>query len=201
MRRLVVLFSAATLSLVGGVIATSAVASGSTPTTEPSSAATEAAAATEAPASTAGAAETTEAAVPSTATHPLVGAWQVANIYTITLMTFTGDGVVTEVDPLTSGVGVWEATGPNTAAVTLMVPITDAAGTNNGGAAVAQWRYSFDVNPDGQTAMVAWEAQVFINGEPTGDHFGPGSDIATRINVEELGAPWDSATSVPTTSN
>src|SRR5262245_17880367 len=82
MRRLVVLFSAATLSLVGGVIATSAVASGSTPATEPSSAATEAAAATEAPASTAGGAESTEAAAPSTATatHPLVGSWKVENI-------------------------------------------------------------------------------------------------------------------------
>src|SRR5262245_12068008 len=51
MRRLVVMFSAATLSLLGGVIATSAVASGGTATTEPSSAASEAPAATEAPAS------------------------------------------------------------------------------------------------------------------------------------------------------
>src|SRR5262245_32995516 len=116
MRRLVVLFSAATLSLVGEVIATSAVASGSTATTEPSSAATEAPVATEAPASTAGAAETTEAAVPSTTAHPLVGVWQVENIYTIYLMSFTSDGVVTEVDPLTSGVGVWEPTGPRSAA-------------------------------------------------------------------------------------
>ena len=201
MRRFVVLFSAATLSFVGGVIATSSGASGSTATTEPSSAATDAAAATEPPASTAGAAETTEAAAASIAPHPLVGAWQVANIYTIYLMSFTADGVVTEVDPLTSGVGVWEATGPNTAAVTLMVPLSDDAGTSNGGAVVAQWRYTFEVAPDGQSAAIDWEAQVFVNGEPTGDHFGPGSDIATRINVETMGTPWDSATSAPTTSN
>ena len=43
-------------------------------------------------------------------------------------------------------------------------------------------------------------AQEFRGGEPTGNHFGPGSDIGTRINVEALGTPWDTATSVPTAS-
>jgi hypothetical protein len=195
MRRLVVLFSAATLSLVGGVIATSTRASGSTATTESSSAATEASAAPEAPASTAGAAETTEAATPSTTTHPLVGAWMVENVYTIYLMSFDSDGTVQEADPGGSGVGVWEPTGPNSGAVTLLAPFSDDQG--NG---VVKWRYTFEVSSDGQSASIDWEGETFRDGAPTED-WGPGTDTATRINVEPVGTPWDSATSVPATSN
>ena len=42
---------------------------------------------------------------------------------------------------------------------------------------------------------------MFRDGVPTGDLWGPGTDTGTRINVEPMGTPWDSATSVPTTSN
>jgi hypothetical protein len=196
MRRLVVLFSAATLSLVGGVIATSAGASGGTATTEPSSAATEAPVATEAPASTAGAAETTEAAVPSTAAHPLVGAWMVENVYTIYLMSFDSDGTVQEADPTFSGVGEWEPTGPNSGAVTLLTPFSDSQGN-----AVIKWRYTMEVSSDGQSVSIDWEGATFRDGAPTGELWGPGTDTATRINVEPVGTPWDSATSAHTTSN
>ena len=178
MRRLVVLFSATTLSLVGGVIATSAGASGSTPTTEPSSGATEAAAATAASASTAGAAESTEAAAPSTATHPLVGAWHVQNIYTIYVVSFTSDGVFEQFDPRTSGVGVWEATGPNSGAVTVLIPFSDDQGD-----AVVKFRATFEVSSDGQSVSIEWEGDVFRHGAPTGDVLGPGSQTGTRINV------------------
>jgi hypothetical protein len=199
MRRLVVLFSAATLSLVGGVIATSAVASGSTAPTEPSSAVTEAAAATEAPASTAGAAETTEAAVPSTAPHPLVGAWLVDDTPAggaLYVASFQSDGVYQQVASESGGIGVWEATGPNSGAVTALIPFSDGQG---GG--VVKCRATFEVSSDGQSVTIDYYCESFRHGAPTGDHSGPGTQTGTRINVEPMGTSEDSATSAPTTSN
>jgi hypothetical protein len=189
MRRLVVLFSAATLSLVGGVIATSAVASGSTAPTEPSSAATEAPAATEASASTAGAAETTEAAGPSTAPHPLVGAWQIdatsggAVLY---VASFQSDGVYQQVAAESGGIGVWEATGPNSGAVTALIPYSDGQGDG-----VAKCLATFEVSSDGQSVTIDYDCGSV-----------PGTQTGTRINVEPMGTSvGDSATSAPTTSN
>src|SRR5262245_56102657 len=97
MRRFVVSFSAATVSLVGGVIGTSAVASGSTDTTVPSDAAT--------------------------AVHPIVGTWDLSDTSDPTGSTFTGafsaEGIFVTVDQGDAGLGVWEATGPASAALTI----------------------------------------------------------------------------------
>ena len=195
MRRLVVLFSAATLSLVGGVIATSAVASGSTATTEPSSAATEAAAATEAPASTAGAAETTEAAMPSTAPHPLVGAWLVENSYTLYLVSFQSDGVYQQVASESGGIGVWEATGPNSGAVTALIPFSDGQG---GG--VVKCRATFEVSSDGQSVTIDYYASVPSRCAHRRPFWSWHADRYTHQPRAD-GNIGDSATSAPTTSN
>lgn len=195
MRRLIVLFSAATLSLVGGVIATSAGASGSTATTESSSAATDAPAATEAPASTAGAAQTTEASAPSTAAHPLVGAWHIENPVPY-LISFQSDGTVQVVAAGSGQIGVWEATGPSSGLVTTIAVVSDADG---GG--LAKFRATFEVSSDGQSVTIDWEGELLRDGAPA-EELGPRSQTGTRINVEPMGtSAEDSATSAPTTSN
>jgi hypothetical protein len=64
-----------------------------------------------------------------------------------------------------------------------------------------QLQYTFAVSSDGQSAAIDWEGATFRDGAPTGELWGPGTDTATRINVEPVGTPWESATSAPTTSN
>jgi hypothetical protein len=104
MRRLV-LVSVATLSLVGGVIGTSAVASASTDTTVPSDAAT--------------------------AVNPIVGTWTVTVVSDpeappITAA-FLSEGVYIEVNTGDVSIGTWEATGPDTA--TMSYTSTDENGS------------------------------------------------------------------------
>jgi hypothetical protein len=163
MRRLVVLFSVATLSLVGGVIGTSAVASGSTDTTVPSDAATE--------------------------VHPAVGAW----IFTVDgfpeefteLMTVHADGTLEEAstDP-TSAMGSWEATGPNSFNLTF----NDLSLTEEGSLLIGTIRASGEVSEDGQSFTAEFTLELTGEGAPTGEN-GPGSVTGTRINVEPMGTP------------
>ena len=77
---------------------------------------------------------------------------------------------------------MWEATGPNSGAVTAIIPFSDGQG---GG--VAKWRATFEVSSDGQSVTIDWEGELFRDGAPTGEHFGPGTDTGTRINVEPMG--------------
>ena len=58
-----------------------------------------------------------------------------------------------------------------------------------------------EVSSDGQSVSIDWEGATFRDGAPTGELWGPGTDTGTRINVEPVGTPWDTATSAPTTSN
>jgi hypothetical protein len=156
MRRLVVLFSAATLSLVGGLIGTSAVASGSTDTTVPSDGAA--------------------------AVHPVVGTWILTDVggpedeppFTGAFLT---DGIYVEVDTGDVSIGVWEATGPDTAA--MMFTATDEEGS-------LTVRASITVDGDNLSADYTLEAQA--EGAPSGEH-GPGQVTGTRVAVEPMGTP------------
>jgi hypothetical protein len=163
MRRLVVLFSAATLSLVGGVIATSAVASGTTATTEPSS--------------TAG----TEA-------HPIVGTW---NTETSSGdpgdVVFSADGSVVSVDSDGASLGVWEPTGPSTVALMFsgLIP-AEEAGSGGGRFTI---RATLEVAADGQSFSGDYTVEVTgVEGMPTGE-YGPDSVTGTRVVVEPMGTP------------
>jgi hypothetical protein len=163
MRRFVTLFSAATLSLVGGVIATSAVASGTTATTEPSS--------------TAG----TEA-------HPIVGTW---NTETSSgdpgEVVFSADGTLVSLDSEDVSLGVWEATGPS--AVALMFSgLIPAEETGSAGASFTI-RATLEVAPDGQSFSGDYTAELSgMEGMPTGE-YGPDSVTGTRVVVEPMGTP------------
>ena len=91
MRRLVTLFSSATLSLVGGVIGTSAAASGATDTTVPT----------------------------STDAHPMIGTWmltEAADPEHPFVLAFSADGNLVSLEEGVVDLGVWEPTGPTSAA-------------------------------------------------------------------------------------
>ena len=93
MRRLVTLFSAATLSILGGVVVTSAVASGATDSTLPG----------------------------STEPHPLIGTWvtEAADPEHPFVLAFSADGNAVSLEEGDVSLGVWEATSPTSGALTI----------------------------------------------------------------------------------
>ena len=90
---------------------------------------------------------------------------------------------------------MWEATGPSSGEVTVLVPFSDGQGDG-----VAKFRATFEVSSDGQSVTIDWTGEVLREGAPAGE-LGPGSQTGVRINVEPMGTSDDSATSAPTTSN
>jgi hypothetical protein len=155
MRRLVVMFSVATLSLVGGLIGTSAVASGSTDTTVPSDAATP--------------------------VNPIVGTWLLTDVGDPEEVPFTGaflsDGIYVEVDTGNFSIGVWEATGPDTVAMTYTA--TDEEGS---------FTVRASITVDGDNLSADFTIEAHFEGAPSGE-FGPGQVTGTRVVVEPMGTP------------
>ncbi len=155
MRRLVILFSAATLSLVGGVIGTSAVASGGTDTTVPSEAAT--------------------------TVNPIVGTWLLTSVDFPDDLPFTGaflsDGIYIEVDTGNVSIGVWEATGPDTVAMSYTA--TDEEGS---------YTVRTTITVDGDNFSADYTLEFVGEGAPSGE-YGPGQVTGTRVVVEPMGTP------------
>jgi hypothetical protein len=95
----------------------------------------------------------------SLAGHPLVGSWVATTPFGASAETFAADGSfvagypATETGPLgvaflSSGVGVWESTGPRSGHFTSVQAITDAAGVSLGTLTIDGY---LDVSEDGQT--------------------------------------------------
>jgi hypothetical protein len=166
MRRLVVVFSAAALSLVGGVIGTSAVASESTDPTVPSDAATD--------------------------VHPVVGTWNLSDIADPEhpfVVAFSADGNVVGVEEGVVSLGVWEATGPTSAALTITQPIPadELAGVEGASLTI---RATFEVASDGLSLTADYTVEtVGMDWMPAGAEWGPGHLTGTRVVVEPMGTP------------
>jgi len=163
MRRFVTLCSAATLSLVGGVIATSAVASGTTATTEPSS-------------------------TVGTEVHPIVGTWNTeTSSDDLGEVVFSADGTLVSLDSEDVSLGVWEPTGPSTVAL-MFSGLIPAEETGSAGARFTI-RATLEVAPDGQSFSGDYTAELSgVEGMPTGE-YGPDSVTGTRVVVEPMGTP------------
>ena len=215
MRRFVISLSAATVLLVGGVVAGSAVGGAAgqpetVPSTEPAAVTTEAPVATsEAPVGsseapvTSDAPDATEAPVGSTEApeastegaastegHPIVGAW----ILIVdddpeappTLSAFSADGIYHDSEfEGGGGMGAWEATGPTSAALTLVqqFPTEDDESAEQ-----VTIRATIEVDPDGQSFTGEYTIELAGEGAPAGE-YGPGTVTGTRIVVEPMGTP------------
>lgn len=130
-------------------------------------------------------------AVVATQGHPLVGAWLMTDESdpegaSTFLSSFSSDGIYHQADPDGAvGIGAWEATGANTAALTFMQQFADDEGNNEGSITV---RASIEVAPDGQMLTADFTIQFDGEGAPEGE-FGPGTVSGTRITVEPVGTP------------
>jgi hypothetical protein len=155
-----VAFSAAALLLAGGVLAVSRAVEATTPPTE-------------APAEV----------------HSVVGAW----ILTVDgfpeqfteLATFQADGTMQETSTDgTTGLGSWEATGPNSFNLTF----SSLSLTEQGSLAMTTIRAGGEVSEDGQSFTAIFTIERTGDGAPAGE-YGPGSVTGTRLNVEPMGTP------------
>lgn len=125
----------------------------------------------------------------STATSPAVGTWLLTIVEQPTapptLMTIHADGTYLQWDTAAAGIGSWEATGPNTGALSY-----DQYGLDDTGAiGHTTVRATFEVAPDGNNLTAAYTVEyVGADGSDTGE-MGPGTAMAVRIPVSPMGTP------------
>lgn len=127
----------------------------------------------------------------SDAAHPLVGTWLVdtdvddpENPPEVDVFTADGGAIAVEAG---GGVtlGVWEATGDNTATVTFMTP--DGDEETYFGLSIVRASIEIDESGDAFTGTYTFDI-VDPDGNATGEH-GPGGVSATRISAEAPGDP------------
>lgn len=122
--------------------------------------------------------------------HPLVGAWVLDTDVADptngpTLATFSADGVYTQVETDGSaGIGVWQATGPQTADMMFhgLNPDEDGGG----------WftvRAAIEVAADGQSLTASYTLEIVAADGTASGQYGPGEVTGTRIAVEPMGTP------------
>ncbi len=137
---------------------------------------------------------TVQDATPAAAAgHPVVGSWLAyADIDDPAnpplLFVFHADGIYTEVDANGDpGAGVWETTGPRTAAVTIVHGVL--ADEDGGPGGIATIRASFEVAADGQRFTADYTVEFAGPDGSSGGEFGPGTATGERIAVEPMGTP------------
>ncbi len=118
------------------------------------------------------------AEAPATA-HPIVGTWSitVAGETVPFVAAFLSDGVFIEISEGDFSIGVWEATGPDTAAMTYHA--TDEEGTVTVRASLAV---------DGDDITAEFTIEFAGEGAPEGQH-GPGQAEGSRVAVDPMGEP------------
>ena len=124
--------------------------------------------------------------------HPLIGAWlgdtDAANPDNApSLLIFHADGTFVELEEGASdGIGSWEATGPNTANLTIYFPNVDETGAFVGYAKV---RVQIEVDETGNRFTAPYTLEfIGADGSSAGE-LGPTTATAERIAVEEMGTP------------
>ena len=129
--------------------------------------------------------------VPTTAGHPLVGAWLLDTDVSDptnppSLAVFTSDGIYQQTNADgTDGYGVWTATGPQTANVTIVF------NNQEKGAFAGSTKVRASVTLDGsQTSFTAPYTLEFTSpdGKSSGE-LGPAIARGTRIEAETMGTP------------
>ena len=89
----------------------------------------------------------------------------------------------------TTGIGSWEATGPNSFNLTFnSLSLTGSTDRVEGSFAMGTIRAAGEVSEDGQSFTAEYTLELTGEGAPPGE-FGLGSVTGTRINVEPMGTP------------
>lgn len=141
-----------------------------------------------APSQRAGAAQAT----PTTATSPLVGAWELQTqtgnpSHPPSVAVFHPDGTYYESDADGSdGAGAWQMTGPNTAILTIVFHSTDQKG-NYAGEAKVRAAVTLDASGNSFTAPYTIEL-ISPDGKSSGQ-LGPVTATGKRIVAEAPGTP------------
>ena len=91
---------------------------------------------------------------------------------------FWSDGIYLDVNGSDVGLGVWEATGPTTAA--MMFTETDDDGNT--------FTVRASVTVDGDSLSADYTLEVVGEGAPAGE-YGPGQVTGTRVAAEPMGTP------------
>jgi hypothetical protein len=121
--------------------------------------------------------------------HPLVGAWLLTpdvNDPSVpqNLAIFHDDGTFLETSAgQCCGIGVWEATGPNTAVLTIQSFAPDASG----GAGII--RANIVVDASGNTFTADFTLELVAADETSSGEMGPGRAAGERIAVDPMGEP------------
>jgi hypothetical protein len=124
--------------------------------------------------------------------HPLVGTWFLDNgtgNLTDALDTFIihADGTYIEANADgTVRLGVWEATGPTTATLTIEAYSRDATGANLGAIII---RLTIELNPDGNSYTAEGTIELIRPDGSRSGQAGPATGTATRMVVEAPSAP------------
>jgi hypothetical protein len=124
--------------------------------------------------------------------HPLVGVWLLdtdaedpANAPEVTV--FTADGAYISVDA--EGfpqLGAWDATGEQTATLTLLSPGVEEDGTFYGTFLI---RAAVEVDASGEAFTAEYTGEFVDPAGAGGGEYGPGTATATRIAIEAMGTP------------
>jgi hypothetical protein len=128
----------------------------------------------------------------STAGHPLVGVWFVdRNIDDAadapSLLVFHADGTMMEADPEGGvAVGVWEATGPDSANLTI---IFQESGEDGALAVTVKARVILVVATDGATFSAEYTLEFVSPDGTSSGEIGPARASGERIAVEPMGTP------------
>jgi hypothetical protein len=87
------------------------------------------------------------------------------------------DGIYVEVDTGNVGIGVWEATGPDTAAMSF-------SETNEDGS----YTVRASITVDGDNLSADYTIEIHGEDAPSGE-YGPGAVTGTRVVAETMGTP------------
>jgi hypothetical protein len=128
----------------------------------------------------------------TTAGHPLVGTWFLESTPenpSTALNTFSlhADGTYVEANADgTVRLGVWEATGPTTATLTIETYRRDAEGASLGGILI---RLAITLNPDGNSYTAEGTIELIAPDGSLSGQAGPATGTAKRMRVEAPSAP------------
>ena len=128
----------------------------------------------------------------TTAGHPLVGTWFLVSssanpTEAHDLFILHADGTYIEANADASvRLGVWEATSPTTATLTIEAYSRDEAGASQGGLII---RLTITLNPDGNSYTAEGTIELIAPDGSRSGQAGPARGEATRMVVEAPGAP------------